>query len=645
MPQEEEVMVSEKDKPGQGAKGSESATGPSSSGAAGGSRRPVTIDLVPEKVEAKGEAKAEAAKTASARTESARTGAKSGTTPETPKTDAPETPKAPAKAAGPTPEFRSSTAAAEKPAAEVAAGSANEPAGTGKSGAGKDTSPAKPAAVSAASAAQAGPAAASQSAAGAAKPSAASAASQSPAGQGPANQNPAGQKPAGASASGQGAEPGAASASSSATAQAGRAPSSSQPHRPAAASIGFGGALAASLLVSAAVFGAGYGLNLAGYLPLRAGLSAEVAEQAALDATRLDTLERRLAELQAAAPAEGQAQGGAQPPVPEELASLDTRLTQTIDALRGDTSSRLAELTGQLDALRGRVDGMAATAPAEGDGAAPAAAAPAGNVELSARLDSMQQAIDGLSASLAALQSAATSTEAAIRMVSDAQGRNAGTLTSLSAELTAATEESRKSLDALKAEAAALTQRLAAMESTTGDATAREMAARAVAVSALKTAVDAGKPFETELAALRASLPEGADIALLESHAAQGIAPQQKLMAEFAPVARAIHATFAKPAEDGSILGSLTSSAASIFTVRGPGDASGQGPEAALRRMENAVAAGDLPAALAAYDELPEAAKAAGADWADSARARVAVDELTEKTSKDVLSSLARKGS
>lgn len=623
-------MVSEKDKPGQGAKGSESATGASSSGVAGGSRRPVTIDLVPEKVEAKGEAKAEAAKTESARTESARTGAKSGTTPETPKTDAPETPKAPAKAAGPTPEIRSSTAAAEKPAAEAAAGSANEPAGTGKSGAGKDTSPAKPAAASAASAAQAGPAAASQSAAGAVKPSTASAASQNA---------------AGPSASGQGAEPAAASASSSATAQAERAPSSSQPRRPAAASIGFGGALAASLLVSAAVFGAGYGLNLAGYLPLRAGLSAEVAEQAALDATRLDTLERRLAELQAAAPAEGQAQGDAQPPVPEELASLDTRLTQTIDALRGDTSSRLADLTGQLDALRGRVDGMATAAPAEGDGAAPAAAAPAGNAELTARLDSMQQAIDALSASLAALQSAATSTEAAIRMVSDAQGRNAGTLTSLSAELTAATEESRKSLDALKAEAGELTQRLAAVESTMGEATAREMAARAVAVSALKTAVDAGKPFETELAALRASLPEGADIALLESHAAQGIAPQQKLMAEFAPVARAIHATFAKPAEDGSILGSLTSSAASIFTVRGPGDASGQGPEAALRRMENAVSAGDLPAALAANDELPEAGKAAGADWAASARARVAVDELTEKTSKDVLSSLARKGS
>ncbi|WP_186392425.1 MULTISPECIES: COG4223 family protein [unclassified Pannonibacter] len=624
-------MVSEKDKPGQGAKGSESATGASSSGAAGGSRRPVTIDLVPEKVEAKGEAKAEAAKTESARTESARTGAKSGTTPETPKTDAPETPKAPAKAAGPTPEIRSSTVAVEKPAAEAAAGSANEPAGTGKSGAGKDTSPAKPAAASASSAPQASPAAASQSAAGAAKPSAASTASQNAAGPG---------------ASGQGAEQAAASASSSsAAAQAERAPSSSQPRRPAAPSIGFGGALAASLLVSAAVFGACYGLNLAGYLPLRAGLSAEVAEQAALDATRLDTLERRLAELQEAAPAQGQPQGEAPAPAPEALASLDTRLTQSIDALRGDTSSRLADLTSQLDSLRGRMDGMAGGAPAEGGEPAPASSSPAPDAQLMARLDGMQKAIDSLSASLAALQSAATSTEAAIRMVSDAQGRNAGTLTSLSADLTAATEESRRSLDALKAEAGELTQRLAAVEATMGDATAREMAARAVAVSALKTAVDAGKPFETELAALRASLPEGTDIALLESHAAQGIAPQQKLMAEFAPVARAIHATFAKPAEDGSILDSLTSSAASIFTVRGPGDASGQGPEAALRRMENAVSAGDLPAALTAYDELPEAAKAAGADWAASARARVAVDELTEKTSKDVLSSLARKGS
>lgn len=602
-------MVSEKDKPGQGAKGSESATGASSSGAAGGSRRPVTIDLVPEKVEAKGEAsKAEAAQADLSKTDTS-------------------------KAAAPKEEAKASPAeqsAAGKPSAPKAGASGAAPQAAAAAGPKAAQETTAPKAASAASAAQAGPSAASQSAAGAAKPSASSAASQSSAGQNSAAPSPSGQS---------------AASDSSAAAQAERTPSSAQPRRPAAASIGFGGALAASLLVSAAVFGAGYGLNLAGYLPLRAGLSAAVAEQAALDATRLDTLERRLAELQEAAPAQGQPQGEAQPPAPEELASLDTRLTQTIDALRGDTSSRLADLTSQLDALRGKVDGMgAAPAPAP-DGSAVPAANPAPDAELSARLDSMQKAIDSLSASLAALQSAATSTEAAIRMVSDAQGRNAGTLTSLSADLTAATEESRRSLDALKAEAGELTQRLAAVETTMGDATAREMAARAVAVSALKTAVDAGKPFETELAALRASLPEGTDIALLESHAASGIAPQQKLMAEFAPVARAIHATFAKPAEDGSILDSLTSSAASIFAVRGPGDASGQGPEAALRRMENAVAAGDLPAALTAYDELPEAGKAAGADWAASARARVAVDALTEKTSKDVLSSLARKGS
>ena len=602
-------MVSEKDKPGQGAKGSESATGASSSGAAGGSRRPVTIDLVPEKVEAKGEAsKAEASQADLSKTDTS-------------------------KAAAPKEEAKASPAeqsAAGKPSAPKAGASGAAPQAAAAAGPKAAQETTAPKAASAASAAQAGPSAASQSAAGAAKPSASSAASQSSAGQNSAAPSPSGQS---------------AASDSSAAAQAERTPSSAQPRRPAAASIGFGGALAASLLVSAAVFGAGYGLNLAGYLPLRAGLSAAVAEQAALDATRLDTLERRLAELQEAAPAQGQPQGEAQPPAPEELASLDTRLTQTIDALRGDTSSRLADLTSQLDALRGKVDGMgAAPAPAP-DGSAVPAANPAPDAELSARLDSMQKAIDSLSASLAALQSAATSTEAAIRMVSDAQGRNAGTLTSLSADLTAATEESRRSLDALKAEAGELTQRLAAVETTMGDATAREMAARAVAVSALKTAVDAGKPFETELAALRASLPEGTDIALLESHAASGIAPQQKLMAEFAPVARAIHATFAKPAEDGSILDSLTSSAASIFAVRGPGDASGQGPEAALRRMENAVAAGDLPAALAAYDELPEAGKAAGADWAASARARVAVDALTEKTSKDVLSSLARKGS
>ncbi|MDN3720954.1 mitofilin family membrane protein [Roseibium salinum] len=102
---------------------------------------------------------------------------------------------------------------------------------------------------------------------------------------------------------------------------------------------------------------------------------------------------------------------------------------------------------------------------------------------------------------------------------------------------------------------------------------------------------------------------------------------------------------FSKPDPDGDVLDSLLSSARSIVSVRGPGDADGSGPEAALRRMENAVASGDLNGALAAYEMLPGAAQEAGADWATRARARVEVNALTDRATQELLDALAAKDS
>ena len=56
--------------------------------------------------------------------------------------------------------------------------------------------------------------------------------------------------------------------------------------------------------------------------------------------------------------------------------------------------------------------------------------------------------------------------------------------------------------------------------------------------------------------------------------------------------------------------------------------------------MEARVEANDLVGAVEAYDTLPEAAKAAGADWAGDARARLAADALVDAVTRDVLKSL-----
>ncbi|MCY1706482.1 COG4223 family protein [Pannonibacter sp. SL95] len=366
--------------------------------------------------------------------------------------------------------------------------------------------------------------------------------------------------------------------------------------------VSFGGAMAAALLVGVALLGGFYTLNQTGVLPLK-GNGPLVTEDMLADRARLETLERRFAELAAA---EATVAANAAPGSPEGLRELETRLTAMVDSLRGDNQSKLADLAAQLDAVR---QGVPQPGPVAG-AAAPAATAPAdaGAARgLAARVDGLQGSVEAMTSALASVQAASAASDAALKSLADGQVRDADAV----AQLSELTQRGDAAVAELKTAAGEMAARLAAVEEMMGDASAREMAARALSVSALRAAVDAGRPFVTELAAVKAALGDTAagDMAALEAEAAEGIAPTATLMAQFPPIARAIHATLVQPDPEAGVLDSLLSSAASLVAVRGPGDASGTGPEAALRQMENAVKAGDLAAALVAYDALPEAAR------------------------------------
>ena len=69
-----------------------------------------------------------------------------------------------------------------------------------------------------------------------------------------------------------------------------------------------------------------------------------------------------------------------------------------------------------------------------------------------------------------------------------------------------------------------------------------------------------------------------------------------------------------------------------LVSVRPVGDVTGTGTDSIVARMEVAVNEGDFARALAEFDTLPEAAKAAGQAYADELRARVAVDEQIDAT-------------
>ena len=89
--------------------------------------------------------------------------------------------------------------------------------------------------------------------------------------------------------------------------------------------------------------------------------------------------------------------------------------------------------------------------------------------------------------------------------------------------------------------------------------------------------------------------------------------------------------TFDLQVQDAGFFDRLLSSAESLVTVRPIGSVAGDGVPEKVARMEVALKAGDLGAAIAEFDTLPEEAKAAGAAFGDKIRARLEVERLVDQ--------------
>ncbi|RUZ50922.1 phage tail protein, partial [Mesorhizobium sp. M7A.F.Ca.CA.004.05.2.1] len=78
--------------------------------------------------------------------------------------------------------------------------------------------------------------------------------------------------------------------------------------------------------------------------------------------------------------------------------------------------------------------------------------------------------------------------------------------------------------------------------------------------------------------------------------------------------------------ENAGFLQNLMSSAESLVKVRPIGAVEGAGAPETVARMAAAVNQGDYAKALSEYETLPEAAKAAGADFVGKLKARIEVE-------------------
>lgn len=202
-------------------------------------------------------------------------------------------------------------------------------------------------------------------------------------------------------------------------------------------------------------------------------------------------------------------------------------------------------------------------------------------------------------------------------------------LTGEIATLKSALADAQQSTEAAKTE---LSTRLDAAEKKIDEPASDVQLARAVAVTALKTAIDRGGPFLAELDALKSIAATDPAVAGLADDARTGITPRAGLVRDFPAVAGAMLEATRHSDPNQGVFSRLMDSASSAIRIRPVGSVDGEGPEAVVARIEDKLTNGDLKGASLEWDALPEPAKAAGADFKTKLDQRIRVEGLIDAT-------------
>jgi len=195
----------------------------------------------------------------------------------------------------------------------------------------------------------------------------------------------------------------------------------------------------------------------------------------------------------------------------------------------------------------------------------------------------------------------------------------------------------------LGADIAALASKVDALETQVNKPGALDRAALALAATRLKDAVNGGRPFAAELAAVKALAGKGIDFSMLDERAKVGMADRDALIADFAnlsgPIRAAIAAT--KPTSEASDdpVDQVLTELRSLVRIK---SLDKDDPDMAkLATLSEAVKANDLKAALTAWQALPEPARAVSDNWAGDVSARLAIDDLVARVTDDVVKTLS----
>jgi hypothetical protein len=312
------------------------------------------------------------------------------------------------------------------------------------------------------------------------------------------------------------------------------------------------------------------------------------------------------------------------------LGALEMQARQTNDALGAGAnreSAAVAALEKRIGALEASLKASNTTdldkrvaaleAGSAGNGAASDATQrlTAQAKDLRADVDAEKGAIPELSARVAKLESAAPKASAA-----------GPDLAALAARI----DKVEGVLAAPKNETRAAEEKLAAADNVTAIAITAEVA---------EEKLRAGASLGPELAALQRLGVDSAALAPLQA-VVNGAPTNAALAASFNTVAPHVLAA-TSPAETGSVTERFLAHLEGLVKVRELNETAGDDPQALVSQIEAASRRGDIGAALASFDKLPEAARKAAGGWPTLTRARQAADAALQSIREAAVGQLA----
>lgn len=320
------------------------------------------------------------------------------------------------------------------------------------------------------------------------------------------------------------------------------------------------------------------------------------------------------------------------------LAELATKVDAAIAATRESTAAEIADLSAKLDAARAELKARAG----EGGETAKAALADAA-ARLAAEVEKQKAdvaaALEGMRQRLGGLEGMRAEVDGLVGRVGGMETSNA----EAKADRGRIAQTLDQTLEATEGRVGLMESKVAEIQAGAAEAAkAQSEAVFAVALADLKSAVDAGRPFGPELEVVKRSAPEGLPaLAPLDGFAKTGVPSITKLREELPKLTRAMIAAVDETS-GASFLDRMWSHATQAVRIRPAGETAGESIGAKVSRVESRMVGGDLPAALAAWKELPEPARKASAAWGAALEARVAVDAALAAQTSAIVSKLTQ---